>query len=297
MKPKGNPLNGWLIVDKPKGFTSTDVVRLLKRALHPRKIGHAGTLDPLATGILPVAFGEATKTIPGLMESTKDYVFTVRFGEARDTDDVEGKVTATSEVRPTREAIVRGLPAFTGSIRQVPPRFSAVKVEGRRAYELARAGEVVELKERPAEVKTFELLELARGGDWARFRVTCASGTYIRSLARDLGRALGTFGCIESIRRTRVGPFSEAHAISLDKQGALGHSAPASEALLPVLTALDDIPALAVTEGEAARIRCGEAVKLPTTRSGTVRITSQGVLVALADVSAGTAKPKRVFNL
>ena len=290
-------MNGWLIVDKPTGVTSTDVVRVLKRTLHPVRIGHAGTLDPLASGVLPVALGEATKTIPFLLESTKDYVFTVRFGEERATDDVEGAVTATSEKRPGRAEILKALPAFTGSILQVPPSFSAVKIEGKRAYELARAGAPVVLKERPAEVKSFELVAAPPGGETAVFRVTCASGTYVRALARDLGRALGCFGCIESIRRTRVGPFSETHAISLDNQGLLGHSAPASEALLPVITALDDIPALAVTEGEAARIRCGEAVKLPTTRSGIVRILSQGVLIALADVRAGTAKPKRVFNL
>jgi tRNA pseudouridine55 synthase len=297
MARKGNPINGWLVVDKPAGFTSTDVVRLVKRVWRPARIGHAGTLDPLATGVLPLALGEATKTIPFLMESTKDYAFTIRFGEERDTDDIEGKVTATSAERPTHEAILAALPAFTGSIRQVPPRFSAVKVEGKRAYERARAGEAMALKERPAEVQAFKLVDLAPGGEGAKFRVTCSSGTYVRALARDLGRALGCLGCVAALRRTRVGPFSEKGAISLDNQGPLGHSAPALEALLPVITALDDIPALAVTEGEAARMRCGEAVKLPTTRRGTVRITSQGELVALADVSAGTAKPKRVFNL
>lgn len=297
MARKGNVLNGWLVIDKPAGVTSTDVVRLLKRTLHPAKIGHAGTLDPLATGILPIALGEATKTIPFLMESTKDYAFTVRFGEERATDDIEGEVTATSAKRPTRDGILKALPAFTGIISQVPPQYSAVKVKGQRAYQLARAGEAVVLKERPAEVKSFELTAVSPDGERADFRVTCASGTYIRALGRDLGRALGCLGCIEAIRRTRVGPFSENHAISLDNQGLLGHSAPALEALLPVITALDDIPALAVTEGEAARIRCGEALRLPTARSGTVRITSQGELVALAEVSAGTAKPKRVFNL
>ncbi|HXV74020.1 MAG TPA: tRNA pseudouridine(55) synthase TruB [Sphingomonadales bacterium] len=297
MAKKGNVINGWLVIDKKQGMTSTDVVRALKRSLQPAKIGHAGTLDPLASGVLPVALGEATKTIPYLLESTKDYIFTVRFGEERDTDDVDGQVTARSEKRPRAAEIRKALPAFIGSIRQVPPRFSAVKVSGQRAYALARAGEAVELKERPVRIEAFELLETGPGGAYARFRVTCGSGTYIRALARDLGRALGSRGCIEAIRRTRVGPFAESHAISLDNQIPLGHSAPALEALLPVITALDDIPALAVTEGEAARIRRGEAVKLPTTQSGTVRITSQGALVALAEVGAGTAKAKRVFNL
>lgn len=295
MAKKRHPIHGWLIVDKPKGMTSTDVVRAIKRLLHPLKIGHAGTLDPLATGVLPVALGEATKTIPFIVDAEKEYTFTVGFGEERTTDDAEGEVLQKSDKKPSKSAILKALPAFTGEIEQVPPKFSAVKVEGKRAYELARKGEEVTLKPRKALITKFKLKSLEN--NHASFSVTCGKGTYIRSLARDLGRKLGCFGHVTAIRRNRVGRFSEKSAISLEKLTEMSHSARALEALLPVMTALDDIPALAVTPGEAKRARNGQALRLPTSRIGTVRLTCEGELVALARVEDKTAQPVRVFNL
>ena len=295
--PEKNQINGWLVIDKAKGVTSADVVRGVKRLLSPKKIGHAGTLDPLATGVLPLALGEATKTVSHIVDASKEYRFTVRWGEERTTDDSEGEVVKTSKKRPSEKEILDALPAFTGEIEQVPPAFSAVKVSGKRAYDLARAGEKVELQPRPARIDSFELLPETLEKDRAGFHVTCGKGTYIRALARDLGRNLACFGHIEQIRRTRVGPFGEKDAISLASSDDLGHSARASEAILPVMTALDDIPALAVTEDEARRIRNGQALRLPTSRSGTVRITSGGNLIALAEVSEKQAKPLRIFHL
>lgn len=292
-----NIINGWIVVDKPAGITSADVVREVKRALRPAKIGHAGTLDPIATGVLPLALGEATKTIPYLVEAPKEYLFTVRFGEERTTDDAEGEVTETSEVRPAREEIEKALPAFIGEIQQIPPQFSAIKVKGKRAYALARKGEEVALEPRPVTVHSFALVKSSGDGERASFRVVCGKGTYIRALARDLARMLGTCGHVESIRRTRVGLFSEKVAISLAKLTDMSHSARASEALLPVMTALADIPALAVTGDEARRMRSGQPLRLPTSKSGTVRITHSGALVAIAEVMDGTAKPLRTFNL
>lgn len=295
MAKKGNPIHGWFIIDKPRGVTSTDVVRAIKKLLHPLKIGHAGTLDPLATGVLPVALGEATKTIPFIVEAEKEYTFTVGFGEERTTDDAEGEVVQKSEIIPARKDIEKALPHFIGEIEQTPPKFSALKVEGKRAYELARKGEAVELKPRKVKILDFKLKSFKKRH--ASFSVVCGKGTYIRSLARDLGRKLGCFGHVTAIRRNRVGRFSEKSAISLEKLTEMSHSARALEALLPVMTALDDIPALAVTPGEAKRARNGQALRLPTSRIGTVRLTCEGELVALARVENKTAQPVRVFNL
>lgn len=295
MAKKGNPIHGWFIIDKPRGMTSTDVVRAIKKLLHPLKIGHAGTLDPLATGVLPVALGEATKTIPFIVEAEKEYTFTVGFGEERTTDDAEGEVAQKSDIIPARKDIEKALPLFIGEIGQIPPKFSAVKVEGKRAYELARKGEAVELKPRNVKIHDFKLKSFEKRH--ASFSVVCGKGTYIRSLARDLGRELGCFGHVTAIRRNRVGRFSENSAISLEKLTEISHSARALEALLPVMTALDDIPALAVTAGEAKRARNGQALRLPTSRIGTVRLTCEGELVALAKVENKTARPVRVFNL
>ncbi|WP_404382526.1 tRNA pseudouridine(55) synthase TruB [Caenispirillum salinarum] len=305
-RKKGQPIDGWLAVDKPVGMTSTAVVSTVRRLLDAQKVGHGGTLDPLASGILPIAFGEATKTVSYVMDGRKTYALTVRWGEERSTDDREGEVTDTSDVRPMPEQIEAALPAFIGEIQQVPPRFSAVKVAGRRAYDMARKDEDVELAPRPILIKEFTLLECP-DADHAVFRVVSGKGAYMRSLARDLARALGTVGHVAALRRTACGPFNEDGAISLDKLEALGHSAASSDTLLPVSTALDDIPALALTEVEANRLSHGQPVPvLPVVRRSsiqgviagtTVRAMEGDRLVALARIEGGEVRPVRVINL
>ncbi|HET6608553.1 MAG TPA: tRNA pseudouridine(55) synthase TruB, partial [Rhodopila sp.] len=251
-KPRGRPLDGWLIIDKPAGMTSTDVVNRVKRIFDAQKAGHGGTLDPLATGLLPVAFGAATKTVPYVMDGTKLYRFTLKFGEARDSDDADGAVTETSPVRPDDAAIQAALPQFRGDIMQIPPVFSAIKVAGERAYDMAREGRPPVLEPRPARVDRFELVKRL-DADTAVFEVASGKGVYMRSLARDLARACGTVGHIAALRRLRVGPFLEEHAIPLDKLRDKDDTAPASPDLLrPVSTALADIPALALTGHEVA---------------------------------------------
>src|SRR6201995_4261315 len=237
-KPRGRPLNGWLIIDKPAGMTSTDVVNRVKRLFDAQKAGHGGTLDPLATGLLPVAFGAATKTVPYVMDGTKLYHFTLRFGEARDTDDADGAVIETSPNRPDDAAIRAALGAFRGTIMQTPPIFSAIKVGGERAYDMAREGRPPVLEPRPARVDRFELIERP-DADTAIFEVASGKGVYMRSLARDLAGACGTCGHIAALRRLRVGPFAAAQAIPLDKVCTTEDPAPASpDLLLPVATAL-----------------------------------------------------------
>ena len=258
---RGRPVHGWVVIDKPSGMTSAHVVAKVKRALDAAKAGHAGTLDPLATGILPIALGEATKTVPYIVDGEKAYIFTARWGEQRTTDDTEGEVMETSDARPGADEIAAALSAFTGWIDQVPPVYSAIKVDGRRSYDLARADEAVELAPRRVLIKSFTLREVP-DADHAVFEVECGKGAYIRSLARDLARRLGTRGHVVSIRRTRVGPFSEGDAISLDKLESVRHIAPPFEHLLPVETALDDIPALALTVPQADHLRHGRAVRV-----------------------------------
>jgi tRNA pseudouridine55 synthase len=304
-KPKGRKIDGWLVIDKPTGRTSTDVVNRLKRAFTAQKVGHGGTLDPLATGVLPVAFGAATKTVPYVMDGTKEYRFTLRFGEARDTDDADGVVTATSDVRPTDEAIRAALPGFVGDILQVPPRFSAIKVAGERAYDLARAGEAVELAPRPARVDAFTL-EARHDADRAVFRVVSGKGVYMRSLARDLAAALGTVGHIAALRRLRVGPFDEAMAVPLDSAAAFGQDGEASSPLLPVETALADIPALALTGGEASRLSSGQALSLVSflgrvppdadPDGGIVRVMAGGKALAIGRLEGGMLHPVRMLS-
>ncbi|MBW8270998.1 tRNA pseudouridine(55) synthase TruB [Caldovatus aquaticus] len=300
---RGRPLDGWLIVDKPPGIGSTEVVNIVRRAFRAQKAGHGGTLDPLATGVLPVAFGAATKTVPYVVDGTKVYRFTLRFGEARDTDDADGRVIETSPVRPSDEAIRAALPAFTGDILQVPPAFSAVKVGGERAYDLAREGQAVALAPRPARVDRFELLERP-DPDTAVFLVECGKGVYMRALARDLARALGTVGHIAALRRLRVGPFREEHAIPLDRIAGSGDTPPPSpDLLLPVETALADIPALALTEAEAARLSHGQAISLvelmgrvpreADPAGGLVRAMAGGRLVGLCRLEDGLLRPER----
>ena len=307
-RKKGDPVHGWAIIDKPAGLTSTDVVTRVRRALNAQKAGHAGTLAPLATGILAVALGEATKTIPFVMDAEKTYRFTIRWGEARDTDDREGRVTATSDVRPTADAILRALPAFIGEIEQTPPAYSAVKVDGERAYDLARAGEAVELKSRAVWIGRLELLARP-DADHADFEMLCGKGTYVRAFVRDLAVSLGTYGHVAALRRIHSGPFREGVAVPLDKFLNSVMSAPACEGLLPLKTALDDIPALALSDSDVTHMRNGqpvmvrgrifhEAQKLMEERPGEpVFITGpRGDPVALAELDKGELKPVRVFN-
>jgi tRNA pseudouridine55 synthase len=298
-------VHGWVVLDKPIGMTSTHAVSVVRRLFSARRAGHAGTLDPLASGCLPIALGEATKTVPFVMDGRKGYAFTVRWGEQRDTDDAEGRVVETSAARPTAEAIRSVLPQFIGTIAQVPPRYSAVKIAGERAYDLAREGETVEIASRRIEIHRLELVD-APDLDQAVFAAECGKGTYVRALARDMGLALGCLGHVVALRRTAVGPFDESSMILLERLEALCHRAAAGEgsladALLPVETALDDIPALAVSRADAARLQRGQAVLLrgrdaPVFR-GLVSVAASGQLVALAEVERGEIVPKRVFNL
>ena len=298
-------VHGWVVLDKPIGMTSTHAVAVVKRLFQAKRAGHAGTLDPLASGGLPIALGEATKTVPFVMDGRKRYRFTVAWGEERDTDDTEGRVIRTSENRPSAEAICALLPHFTGLIEQTPPQYSAIKVQGERAYDLARDGETVELKPRPVEIYQLTLVEQPDSSH-SVFEAECGKGTYVRALARDIGRILGCYGHICALRRTLVGPFGEADMIPLEQLEALCDRAASGEgsladALLPVETALDDIPALAVTRADAARLHRGQAVLLrgrdAPNSSGTVYVTVAGRLLALAEIGNGELIPKRVFNL
>lgn len=298
-RKKGDKVDGWVVLDKPVGLGSTQAVGKVRRLFGAQKAGHGGTLDPLASGILPIALGEATKTVPFVMDGRKEYRFTLRFGEARSTEDAEGEVTATSEARPDDAAIAASLPAFTGEITQTPPAFSALKIDGKRAYDLARAGETVELKPRQVLIERLELTGRP-DRDHADFVVQCGKGTYIRSLGRDLALALGTVGHLSMLRRTVVGPFREEGSISLSKLEALGHIPALFGALAPVATALDDIPALAMTEAQADRLRQGQPVILTRDAppSGAlVRAELDGRLVALVRSDGVSLQPVRVFNL
>ncbi|TMJ33699.1 MAG: tRNA pseudouridine(55) synthase TruB [Alphaproteobacteria bacterium] len=294
-------VHGWLVLDKPVGMTSTHAVSVVKRLLDARRAGHAGTLDPLASGLLPIALGEATKTVPFVMDGQKTYQFTVRWGEERDTDDAEGRVTGTSGERPTSASIRALLPRFTGRIVQTPPRFSAVKIEGERAYDLARDGETVELAPREVDIYRLELVS-APDCDRSLFTAECGKGTYIRALARDMGRVLGCFGHVESLRRTAVGPFDEKSATRLKiledlAQGAGGQFLP----LLPVEAGLAALPALTVSSTDAGRLARGQSVLLrgrdAPVMAGWVAVSAQGALIALAEAEKGELRPRRIFNL
>lgn len=301
---RGKPVNGWLVLDKPQSITSTHALNKVKRLFDAEKAGHAGTLDPLATGVLPIAFGEATKTIPYVVDSAKEYRFMVSWGAETTTDDAEGETVKTSDARPTREAIEAELPKFRGQIMQTPPRFSAIKIDGERAYDLARDGEVFELASRPVEIMRLEIADMP-SADTSQFEAECGKGTYVRSLARDLGRLLGCYGHVSELRRLRVGPFHHENAISLETLTELGNSDGGREALmkalLPVETALDGIPALAVGGADATQLKRGKTIIIrgrdAPIHSGLIYITSRGTLVALGGVEGGEFKPLRVFNL
>ena len=305
-KHRGKAIHGWIIIDKPGGLSSNAVVGRVRRLTGAAKVGHAGTLDPMATGVLPMALGEATKIVSYLMDGAKAYRFTVRWGEQRNTDDAEGEVVATSDARPAKEQILAVLGNFIGDIEQVPPVFSAIKIEGKRAYALARADQAPEMKPRTIHIEDLKLLSVV-DADHAEFEAVSGKGAYMRSLARDLGTALGTVGHIAQLRRIAVGPFDEKQAISLDKLESLRHSAPLSEYLLPVETVLDDIPALALTETEARKLNQGQAIPvLPVAsrsplknigQGDVVRVMAEGRLVALAKINGGEIRPFRVMNL
>lgn len=292
-------LHGWIILDKPVGLGSTQAVGAVKRALRdagePRtKVGHGGTLDPLASGVLPIALGEATKLAGRMLDATKAYDFTVRFGEETDTLDLEGRVVKASDIRPTLPAIEAVLPRFTGPIEQVPPAFSALKVEGERAYELARAGHDVELRPRNVTIHALTIVEA--GNDEATLSATVSKGTYIRSLARDIAQALGTVGHVTMLRRTRAGPFSLAQAISLDFLADAAKARQLTRTVLPLQAGLDDIPALPVTPEQAKLLRHGQPLfGIPAT--GLQLAISDGTPVALVEASDDGLRVVRGFNL
>ena len=298
-RPKKRDVNGWVVLDKGVGMTSTHAVAVVKRALNAKKAGHAGTLDPLASGILPIALGEATKTVPFVMDGQKSYVFTVAWGVETETDDAEGRPVQATHTYPEREAVEVLLPRFTGLIEQVPPRFSAVKIQGERAYDLARDGEVVELKPRQAQIDRLALV--AHSGERSILEADCGKGTYVRALARDLGRALGCLGHVAALRRTRVGPFTEAEAVVVGDLEGLGlESAVSASALRPVETALTGLPSIAVPRDTAVRLMRGQPVILrgrDAPLAGKIYATCGGVLVAVGDIERGELVPHRVFNL
>lgn len=304
-KKKGNIVNGWINLDKPLNLTSTQAIGRLRRFFSPQKIGHAGTLDPLATGILPIAMGEATKTIPYIQDADKTYQFTITWGQQRSTDDAEGEVIATSDVRPNTDQITAALPQFIGRIQQTPPQFSAIKIDGQRAYDLARAGQSVDIKSREVDIHSITLL--SHSADSATLEMTCGKGTYVRSLARDLAISLDTVGYVSMLRRTRVGCFAEKDAISLAILEEMHDSSTLSEALLPIDSALDDILALSIDKKEAADLKNGRALRF-VSKSDYHRIEMipdntdclanfNGKPVAIIKKDKADIKPVRVFNI
>ena len=290
--------HGWLVLDKPLGLSSAAAVGIVRRKFGGMKAGHGGTLDPLATGILPIALGEATKTTAYAMGAEKSYEFEVIWGKQTATDDAEGEVIATSDIRPDEADIKAALPAFIGIIDQTPPAFSAVKIDGKRAYAMARAQQDMPvLKSRPIRIDDLRLLEVKT--DSARFAVDCGKGAYIRSLARDLGLHLGSCAYVSALRRTKVGQFSLKNAISLDFLENLSDSAAASSYVMPVLAALDDIPALSISPEEAQKLRFGQLLEMkPALADASIyKAVCEGVLIALIEVRDASLKPIRVFNL
>jgi tRNA pseudouridine55 synthase len=302
-RKKGNPIHGWVVLDKPVGMTSTQAVGAVRRLFDAQKAGHAGTLDPLATGILPIALGEATKTVPFAVDGEKAYRFTVRWGAETNTDDAEGEVVETSGRRPAREAIETLLPSFIGEIQQVPPAFSALKIDGERAYDLARSGETVVLEAREVIIDRLDLVDLP-DPDTAVFEADCGRGTYVRALARDLGRQLGCFGHVTALRRTRVGSFTEETAIGLDELRSAAEAgdggAELAGCLRPIEAALDDLLEVNVSQADAARLARGQAVLMrgrdAPILAGEAFAVSKGTLIALCEVAAGELRPTRVFN-
>ena len=304
---KGDQVSGWICLDKPLDVTSTQAVGRVRRAFNAQKAGHAGTLDPLASGILPIALGEATKTVPFLMDAGKTYRFTIEWGRATASFDREGEVIATSDARPSQAAVETALGAFVGEIMQVPPAFSAIKVDGERAYDLAREGVEVELEPRPVIVHAARVTD-APDADHVELEIASGKGFYVRALVRDLAIALGALGHVSALRRTAVGSLTEARSISLENLEKLCDSGAILEALLPVETALDDIPALALTTEDAFRLTQGrsivllprqvEAMKAKLAPGSRAVAAFEGErIVALCEMRAGRLNPTRVFQL
>jgi tRNA pseudouridine55 synthase len=311
-KKKGRPVSGWVILDKPVGMGSTEAVSKVKWLFQAEKAGHAGTLDPLASGMLPIALGEATKTVPYVQDGAKVYRFTVAWGEERSTDDLEGPVTKTSDLRPNEAEILALLPKYTGVIMQTPPQFSAIKIGGERAYDLARAGEDIDIPEREVEIGRFDLIEMKPGGPTV-FEIECGKGTYVRSLARDMGRDLGCFGHIAELRRVEVDPFTPDDFVTVGELefarfGEAGQ--PEDEPLPTDFTAIDDLlvdtgaaleclPQVAISDDAANRIRLGNPVIIrgrdAPVEADEACATARGRLVAIGAIEAGMFKPKRVF--
>jgi tRNA pseudouridine55 synthase len=300
-RKKGRPVHGWLVLDKPVGMTSTQAVGAVRRLFDARKAGHAGTLDPLATGVLPIALGEATKTVPYAVDGQKSYRFTVRWGEETDTDDAEGRIVKTSELRPDLQAVAALLPDFTGEILQVPPAFSAIKIDGNRAYDLARSGEEVVLEARTAQIDRLELVGMPDAAT-AVFEADCGRGTYVRALARDMGRALGCLGHVIALRRSRVAGFAEADGIAIEtlEEAAAAGPDELERLLLPIEAALSELAALAVGQNDAVRLLRGQAVLIrgrdAPIGGGATYATCKGNLIAVGHVEKGELRPTRVFN-
>ena len=310
-RKKGNPVHGWLILDKPFEMTSTTAVAIVKRLLDAQKAGHAGTLDPLATGILPIALGEATKTVSFAVDGEKAYRFTVRWGAQTTTDDTEGAITESSDARPTLPEIEAKLPQFIGEIEQVPPQFSAIKIDGNRAYDLAREGETVALEARTVIIDRLAVVDMPDDSTTV-FEAECGKGTYVRAIARDLGRKLGCFGHVVALRRTRVGPFSEANAVTLaevEQRMRPSNSDPdapypdpfEARLLLPVEAALSEIAEIAVSPSDAATLARGQSVLIrgrdAPIYSGTAYAICKGRIVAIGEIAQGALQPTRVFNM
>lgn len=305
-KPKGRPISGWLILDKPVDFGSTEAVSKIKWLFDAQKAGHAGTLDPLASGMLPIALGDATKTVPYVMDGRKIYEFTVSWGEERSTDDLEGEVTQSSVHRPTEEQIRALLPNYTGVISQIPPQFSAIKIAGERAYDLAREGETVDIPSREVEIFRLNLIGCP-DANRAQLEVECGKGTYVRSLARDFGRDLGCYGHISSLRRSFVAPFAEETMVPLaeltaleaieDKQERL---AALDAFLIDTGKALSSLPHIAITEDQAHRLRMGNPILLRGRNAPVAEadafVTCFGKLVAIGEIGEGEFRPRRVFT-
>jgi tRNA pseudouridine55 synthase len=301
-RKKGNAVHGWLILDKPPNMTSTQAVGAVRRVFNAQKAGHSGTLDPLATGVLPIALGEATKTVSFAVDGEKAYRFTVRWGAETETDDTEGRVTKTSEKRPGRADIEALLPSFHGEIMQAPPAYSAIKIDGARAYDLARDGESVVIEPRPVFIESLELAEM--GTDTSVFEARCGKGTYVRAIARDIGRILGCYGHVAALRRMRVGPFDEAAAVTMERLLAAADDDDPSQLLAllePVEAALADLPELNVSQSDAANLARGQTVLIrgrdAPILSGPAYATSKGRLIALGELAKGALHPTRVFNL
>lgn len=314
-KKKGRPVSGWVILDKPKGMGSTEAVSKIKWLFNAEKAGHAGTLDPLASGMLPIALGEATKTVPYVMDGTKVYQFNVAWGEERNTDDLEGEVTKTSDKRPTKEEILAVLPEYVGVIMQTPPQFSAIKINGNRAYDLAREGEKIEIPAREVEIDSLELIDITTEGH-AVFEIECGKGTYVRSLARDIGRKLGCYGYIAELRRIEVSPFTEDDFVELSEleRVAPEKGEPDQDGNIPVrdFSELDDLlietgaaleflPQYPLSDDQAHRVKMGNPVILrgrdAPVDEDEVCVTQKGKLLAIGMIEKGQFKPKRVFTI